>query len=136
MAARNMTIVASQPSRLSHGPLVCVPMIDRLLPTSITSRSSGGARSPFVRRLQADVYGLPVVRVNREEGPAFGAALLAAVGVGAFPDLRAAAAATLKRLAAEAPDRARHEAYSAPYARFRALYPALRAVSCSGGRPI
>jgi xylulokinase len=99
------------------------PGLDRVLVTG------GGARSPFVRRLQADVYGLPVVRVNREEGPAFGAALLAAVGVGAFPDLRAAAAATLKRLAAEAPDRARHEAYSAPYARFRALYPALRAVS-------
>jgi hypothetical protein len=55
--------------------------------------TGGGARSPFVRRLQAEVYGLPVCTVNREEGPAYGAALLAAVGAGAFPDLAAAAAA-------------------------------------------
>jgi xylulokinase len=110
------------------------PSIDRVLVTG------GGARSAFVRRLQADVYGLPVVRVNREGGPAFGAALLAAVGVGAFRDLAAACAATLKRRAPEAPDRARHHAYAQPYARFRALYPALRAaretpVNRSGGRP-
>jgi xylulokinase len=99
------------------------PGLDRVLVTG------GGAKSPFVRRLQADVYGLPVVRVNREEGPAFGAALLAAVGVGAFPDLATACARTLKRLRPESPERARHEAYAAPYARFRSLYPALRAVS-------
>src|SRR5262249_44422078 len=30
--------------------------------------TGGGARSPFVRRLQAEVYGLPVSTVNREEG--------------------------------------------------------------------
>jgi xylulokinase len=102
------------------------PELDRVLVTG------GGAKSAFVRRLQADVYGLSVVRVNREEGPAYGAALLAAVGAGAFPDLGAACAATLKRRAPEAPDRARHEAYAAPYARFRALYPALRSLASQG----
>ena len=45
--------------------------------------------------MQCEVFGLPVCTVNREEGPAYGAALLAAVGAGAFPDLAAAAAATL-----------------------------------------
>jgi xylulokinase len=99
------------------------PELDRVLVTG------GGAKSAFVRRLQADVYGLPVQRVNREEGPAYGAALLAAVGARAFPDLRAACSATLKRLAPEAPHRARHDAYAAPYARYRALYPALRSVA-------
>ena len=29
----------------------------------------GAVREPFIRKMQADVYGLPVVRVNREEGP-------------------------------------------------------------------
>src|SRR5207253_4719594 len=38
--------------------------------------TGGGARSPFVRHLQADIYGLPVSTVNREQGPAYGAALL------------------------------------------------------------
>ena len=56
-----------------------------------------------MRRLQAEVYGLPVSTVNREEGPAYGAALLAAVGAGAFPDLAAAARATLTRGALGAP---------------------------------
>src|SRR5206468_10886315 len=46
-AARNMRAVANQPSRLSHGPFACSPMMARLLPTSMTSRSSGGARSPL-----------------------------------------------------------------------------------------
>jgi len=90
--------------------------------------TGGGARSPFLRRLQSEVYGLPVKTVNREEGPAYGAALLAAVGAGVFPDVAAAAAATLARTEPERPDAAAHAAYDAPYRRFRALYPALRPV--------
>jgi xylulokinase len=88
--------------------------------------TGGGARSPFVRRLQAAVYGLPVTTVNREEGPAYGAALLAAVGAGAFPDLAAAARATLVRAPLEHPEPGARAAYEAPYARFRALAPAAR----------
>jgi xylulokinase len=70
---------------------------------------------------------VPVCTVNHEEGPAFGAALLAAVGAGAFPDLQKAARVTLRRSAPDAPSRAAHLAYAEPYARFRAAYPALRA---------
>jgi xylulokinase len=47
--------------------------------------TGGGARSPFLRRLQADVYGVPVRTADREEGPAYGAALLAAVGAARSP---------------------------------------------------
>jgi xylulokinase len=81
--------------------------------------TGGGARVPFLRRMQSDVFGLPVCTVNREEGPAYGAALLAAVGARAFPDLSAAAAATLQRAPAEPPDAAAHAAYEEPYRRFR-----------------
>jgi xylulokinase len=81
--------------------------------------TGGGARVPFLRRMQADVFGLPVCTVDREEGPAYGAALLAAVGAGAFPSLGAAAAATLRRAPAEQPDLAGHSAYDEPYRRFR-----------------
>jgi xylulokinase len=96
--------------------------IDKVLVTG------GGARSPFVRKTQADVYGLPVVRVNREEGPAYGAALLAAVGAQAFSDVAVACRATLKRRPPEPCDEAAHRAYAEPYRRFRALYPALASV--------
>jgi xylulokinase len=90
--------------------------------------TGGGAASPFVRKVQADVYGLPVVRVNREEGPAYGAALLAAVGVDAFADIAAACRATLQRRPPELPDEAAHRDYAVPYQRFRALYPALKSM--------
>lgn len=89
--------------------------------------TGGGARSAFVRRLQAEVYGLPVCTVDREEGPAYGAALLAAVGVGAFENLAAAVGATLARGPLEYPDPGSHAEYDEPYARFRASFHAARA---------
>ena len=79
-----------------------------------------------MRALQANVFGLPVTTVNREEGPAYGAALLAAVGAGAFKDLPAATAATLERGPLQQHDPQVHRSYDAPYQRYRALYPALK----------
>jgi len=84
--------------------------------------TGGGARSALLRQLQAEVFGVPVATVNREEGPAYGAALLAAVGIGAFSDLAAAARATLERRRAFTPSAAAHLAYAEPYARYRQSY--------------
>src|SRR6185437_2557917 len=84
--------------------------------------TGGGARNPLLRTLQAEVFGLPVATVNREEGPAYGAALLAAVGAGAFRDLSSAVAATLARSALEHPAHGAHADYDEPYRRFRAAY--------------
>jgi len=55
----------------------------------------GGARSKFWRQMQADVYGAPVAMTNTEEGPAYGAALLAGVGAGVFESVEAACAAAV-----------------------------------------
>ena len=88
--------------------------------------TGGGARSPFLRQLQADVYGLRVATVNREEGPAYGAALLAAVGAAAYPDLATAARATLHRSAVVRPDVETHRAYEGAYARFQRAFAAAR----------
>jgi xylulokinase len=60
--------------------------------------------------------------VNREEGPAYGAALLAAVGAGVFPDLGAAVRGTLERSPLAHPDPEAHRAYEPAYERFRAGY--------------
>jgi xylulokinase len=46
--------------------------------------SGGGAKSPMWRQLLADVFGVPVVMTNSEEGPSHGAALLAGVGAGVW----------------------------------------------------
>jgi xylulokinase len=84
--------------------------------------TGGGAKSGFLRQLQADVFGLSVTTVNREEGPAYGAALLAAVGAGAFSDMLSATRATLERKPPLAASAGAHREYDAPYARFRASY--------------
>src|SRR4029079_10150351 len=53
------------------------------VPVKEVRLSGGGARSRFWRQLQADVYGVKAVTTNSVEGPAYGVALLAAVGTGA-----------------------------------------------------
>jgi len=81
--------------------------------------TGGGAKSAFIRQLQADVFGLPVTTVNRDEGGAYGAALLAAVGAGAFPDLETATQRTLTRQALSKPNPEIHRTYDPIYHRFR-----------------
>ncbi|MEE6717129.1 xylulokinase [Schleiferilactobacillus harbinensis] len=44
----------------------------------------GGAKSPLWLQIQADVFNTPVVRLENEQGPGMGAAMLAAVGLGWF----------------------------------------------------
>ena len=98
----------------------CLEILRELeLPLDQVLLTGGGARHALLRQLQADVFGLPVVTVNREEGSAYGAALLAAVGAGAFPDLAAAARATIARNAPEPPDPHAADAYGPLFARFR-----------------
>jgi xylulokinase len=108
---------------------VCFALRDSLsilqslgLPPNELLLTGGGAKSAFLRQLQAEVFGLPVTTVNREEGPAYGAALLAAVGAGAFPDLGSAVRATLERQPAMLPTKRAHQEYDLPYARFRESY--------------
>jgi xylulokinase len=96
------------------------------LPVKKVLLTGGGAKAPFVRQLQRDIYGLPVATVNREEGPAYGAALLGAVSVKAWKDIPSACKATLKTSAVSKPNLKMHRAYEAPYQKFKALYPALK----------
>jgi xylulokinase len=84
--------------------------------------TGGGAKSAFVRQLQAEIFGLPVCTVNREEGPAYGAALLAAVGAGAFPDIATAGKTTLTRAPLMHAEPGAHALYDDAYSRFKEAY--------------
>jgi xylulokinase len=86
----------------------------------------GGARSDVWLRIIASVLGLPLERVEVEEGAAYGAALLAGVAGGVFHDVHEAVEACVRVRDTIEPDPAWREAYEAGYERFRALYPALR----------
>lgn len=88
--------------------------------------SGGGARSPLWRQILADVLGAELVTVNTTEGAAYGAALLAGVGVGVWPDVDAACDQTIQITGRTAFDEAAVQSYERSYAIYQQLYPALR----------
>ena len=90
--------------------------------------SGGGARSRLWREIVASVLGLPIELTVVEEGSAYGAALLAGVTGGVFADAHEAVAACVRPRDPVEPNGAWAEAYEEGYARFRALYPAVRGV--------
>jgi xylulokinase len=88
--------------------------------------AGGGAKSVLWRRILASVLGVEIATVNSTEGAAFGAALLAGVGAGAWPDVDAACEAAIRVTGSEHPEGAWTATYAAAYPRYRGLYPALK----------
>jgi xylulokinase len=88
--------------------------------------SGGGARSKLWRQMLANVFNAPVVTINMAEGPAFGAALLAAVGTGAFSSVPEACRATISVKNRLHPEAQIVRVYDENYAFYRSLYPALK----------
>ena len=86
--------------------------------------SGGGAKSALWRQILADVFPAEIVTVNVTEGAAYGAALLAGVGVGRYPSVAAACDATIQITGRTAPG-ANADIYADYYPRYCALYPAL-----------
>lgn len=88
--------------------------------------SGGGARSPLWRQILADVLDTELVTVNTSEGAAYGAALLAGVGAGVWPDVETACEACIRVTGSTAPRLAAVDRYEAAYIAYRGLYPALK----------
>ncbi len=85
--------------------------------------SGGGARSELWRQIQTDVTGRPHSLINVDEGPAYGVALLAAVGAGIYDSVEDACSATIRVV--ETADV--NEEHRALYDRYYALYQGLYA---------
>ena len=98
------------------------------LPTESIRLGGGGARGGLWRQIQADVYGMPVDIVEAEEGPAYGAALLAGVGVGVWSSVDEACDTAVRVATRVQPDSASSAVMNKQYAAYRRLYPALREV--------
>jgi xylulokinase len=88
--------------------------------------SGGGTKSALWRQIMASVLEAELVTVNTSEGAAFGAALLAGVGAGAWADVQAACTASVRITGSTRPDPAQVEAYRKAYPLYRELYPALK----------
>lgn len=103
------------------------------VPVTEVRASGGGARSALWRQIQADVFASPVVTVHAQEGPAYGAALLAAVGHGLYPSVPAACDAWIRQDSSTAPIPGHVAVYAEQYPIYRALYPALAPLFAHSG---
>jgi xylulokinase len=98
------------------------------IPVQGVRLGGGGARGLLWRSIQASIYGYTSDVLVAEEGAAFGAALLAGVGAGAWPDTDAACAAAIRVAEQIPPDPAAIKNYAEGYEVYRRIYPALRSI--------
>jgi xylulokinase len=95
------------------------------IPVSSIRLGGGGARSPLWRQIQADVYGREVEIVAAEEGAAYGAAILAAVGAGTWKTVEQACDAVVRVAKRISPNQKDSTTMQAAYHSYRQIYPAL-----------
>ena len=88
--------------------------------------TGGGSGSGLWRQIHADVIGRPLLRLAQPQPAALGAAMCAAAGLGACPDLRSAAAAMSRVVPGAEPDPGNRHAYETA---FRAYQDAARALA-------
>ncbi len=88
--------------------------------------SGGGGRSGLWRQIQADIFNKEICTVAADEGAAFGAALLAAVGAGGFPSVEQACSQSIRLTNQTQPIEENARRYSEYYNVYRSLYGALK----------
>ena len=88
----------------------------------------GGAKSPLWRTIFANVLGIPLDMVKTEQGPGYGGAMLAMVGCGEYASVRDAADRLVELASATEPDPELTARYEERYRKFRAIYPAMKAL--------
>ena len=81
--------------------------------------TGGGASNPFWVQMISDVFECPCTTLESDEGPAFGAAILAGVGVGVFTDVESASRATVRK---ERTYTHSGSNYARSYQKYRELY--------------
>jgi xylulokinase len=88
--------------------------------------NGGGAKSPLWCQIIADVLNVKVNKINSEEGPAFGAAILASVGCGQYSNVIEATEKLIKVTETTMPNSDTVKLYDKRYEVFKSLYPSLK----------
>lgn len=96
------------------------------LPLNEVRAIGGGARSAVWRQIQADILGTPIMTMRAEEGPAFGAALLAGVGAQLYPDVQSAVEVAVATADTIEPQPDAQRVYDQLYGLYRQLYGVLK----------
>ncbi|HVT13420.1 MAG TPA: xylulokinase [Fimbriimonadaceae bacterium] len=109
---------------ISFGLLDCMNLVRDLGATADDIRvTSGGSKSRLWLQMLADLFDAPCTTLEVDEGPAFGAAILAGVGIGIWPNVKSACKQVVKPKATTRPQ---GKDYAKAYARYRALYAATK----------
>lgn len=107
----------------------CLDIIEGLdVPVSSVRLSGGGAKSPLWRQMFADVFNHKVVTLESQEGSAYGAALLALVGTGAYASVPEVCKAVIREVDAVTPRNHEAQSYHRAHEVYKALYPTLRPI--------
>lgn len=88
--------------------------------------SGGGAKGKVWKQILADIFNAEVCSISVSEGPAFGAAILAAVGCGIFKDVNTACRVIVKDNEITYPVIENVQSYKHLYSAFKSLYPTLK----------
>jgi len=86
----------------------------------------GGAKAPIWRKMLADILNISIDIPQTEEGPGYGAAMLAMVGCGQYPDVKSCCDALVKVTSTIEPDPVIAARYEKMYRKFREIYPAMK----------
>jgi xylulokinase len=86
----------------------------------------GGARSRIWKQIVADIFSTKIVTLNVEEGPSYGGALLAGVGVGIYGSVHEATGKVIKEVEEVLPVAENIEKYDRIYEIYRSLYSDLK----------
>jgi xylulokinase len=96
------------------------------VPVTQVRASGGGGKSALWRQIQADIFDTEICTVATDEGAAFGAAIVAAVGTGAFPSVEKACQQAISLTNFTKPIAENRRRYQEYYQVYRALYGALK----------
>ncbi|MBE0478644.1 xylulokinase [Candidatus Aerophobetes bacterium] len=88
--------------------------------------SGGGAKNKLWRQIQADIFNLPVFTTHVEDASAYGASLVAAVGVGIFTTIQDACTKWIKKINEIKPNPENIDTYEKAYKVYSNLYRQLR----------
>ncbi|KKO53050.1 xylulokinase [Paenibacillus sp. DMB20] len=89
----------------------------------------GGAKNGSWLQMQADIFNAEIVKLESEQGPAMGAAMLAACGCGWFPSLQACASSFLRPAQRYAPHEETAKRYDRLFSLYQEVYGATRDLS-------
>jgi len=114
---------------VSYSQRDCLDIVASLgVPLSSVRASGGGAKSAFWRQLLADILGTRVVTLETQEGSAYGAALLALAGTGAYGSVQEVCRNAIRETESVSPRPVETAYYAKAHGVYQALYPALKPI--------